>query len=106
MKQKGHLGIGADGDVAIYNENPDGELMFRYPRYVFKSGEVAVEEGEIRTLRDGHEFVIQPKYDASIEDFLRDKFEQHYTMRFENYPVEADRVHGLQMAECSYQKPT
>src|SRR5208283_5315765 len=40
MKQKGHLGIGADADVAIYNENPDGEMTFRYPRYVIKAGEI------------------------------------------------------------------
>jgi formylmethanofuran dehydrogenase subunit A len=106
MKQKGHLGIGADADVAIYNEKPDGELLFRYPRYVVKGGELAVEEGEIRSLSDGHEFVVQPTYNAEIETFLRDRFEEHYTMSFENYPVDLERVHGLQMAECSYQKPS
>jgi formylmethanofuran dehydrogenase subunit A len=104
MKQKGHLGVGADGDVAIYNEKPDGELMFRYPRYVVKGGELAVEEGEIRTLRDGHEFVVQPSYNADIESFLRERFEEHYTVSFENYPVDAERVHGLATAECSYRK--
>jgi len=104
MKQKGHLGVGADGDVAIYNEKPDGELMFRYPRYVIKAGELAVEEGEIRTLNDGHEFVVQPRYNADIEGFLRERFEEHYTVSFENYPVDAERVHGLQTAECSYRK--
>ena len=40
LSQKGHLGVGADADVTIYNQNPDGELMFRYPRYVIKGGEV------------------------------------------------------------------
>jgi formylmethanofuran dehydrogenase subunit A len=104
MKQKGHLGVGADGDVAIYNEKPDGELMFRYPRYVIKAGELAVEEGEIRTLNDGHEFVVQPSFNADIEGFLRERFEEHYTVSFENYPVDAERVHGLQTANCSYQK--
>jgi formylmethanofuran dehydrogenase subunit A len=104
MKNKGHLGIGADADVAIYNEKPDGEMLFRYPRYVIKAGELAVEEGEIRTLRDGREFVVQPAWNADIENFIRDRFEEHYTMSFENYPVDLERVHGLEMAECSYQK--
>ena len=104
MKQKGHLGIGADADLAIYNQKPDGEMIFRYPRYVIKGGELAVEEGEIRSLSDGHEFVVQPTYNADIEGFLRNKFEEQYTMSFENYPVSLERVHGLQMAECSYQK--
>src|SRR4029077_12853404 len=48
LAHKGHLGVGADADVSIYNENPDGVLMFRYPRYVIKAGEVVVEEGDIR----------------------------------------------------------
>jgi formylmethanofuran dehydrogenase subunit A len=106
MKQKGHLGIGADADLAIYNEKPDGELTFRYPRYVIKGGELAVEEGEIRSLSDGHEFVVTPTYNADIEAYLRDRFEESYTMSFENYPVSLERVHGLQMAECSYKKTT
>ena len=57
LSQKGHLGVGADADVAIYNENPDGVLMFRYPRYVIKGGEIVVEEGDIRKVMDGREFI-------------------------------------------------
>src|SRR5262249_17376279 len=100
LKQKGHLGVGADADVTIYNQNPDGEHMFRYPRYVIKAGEIVVEEGDIRNVRDGHEFIVKPKYDEKIEDFLKPLFQQQYTMSFENYPVELERVHGLQMADC------
>lgn len=92
LPQKGQLGIGADADVAIYHENPDGELMFRYPRYVIKAGEVVVEEGDIRSMHEGREFIVQPKYEPTIEDFLRPLFQQHYTMSFDNYPVELERV--------------
>jgi formylmethanofuran dehydrogenase subunit A len=97
LKQKGHLGIGADADVVIYNQNPDGEHMFRYPRYVIKGGEIVVEEGEIRNIRHGHEFVIKPPFDEKVEDFLKPVFQQQYTISFENYPVDLDRVHGLQL---------
>ena len=97
LRQKGNLGIGSDADVAIFNQNPDGEHMFRYPRYVIKGGEIAVEEGDIKTVRDGHEFVFKPAYDEKIEDFLRPVFQQQYTMSFENYPVELERVHGSQV---------
>src|SRR5262245_41234706 len=55
LPNKGHLGVGADADVAVYNEKPDGELLFRYPRYVIKGGEVVVEEGDIRTMSEGRE---------------------------------------------------
>jgi formylmethanofuran dehydrogenase subunit A len=92
MDRKGHLGVGADADVTIYQENPDGATMFRYPRYVIKGGEVVVEEGTIRTCREGREFVVQPHYDPAIEDFLRPLFRDHYTMSFENYPVELERM--------------
>ncbi|MCI0381135.1 MAG: formylmethanofuran dehydrogenase subunit A [Gemmataceae bacterium] len=100
LKQKGHLGVGADADVTIYNENPDGELMFRYPRYVIKAGEVVVEEGDIRAGHDGREFVVKPAFDEKIEEFLRPVFQQYYTMSFDNYPVELERIHRLEIAAC------
>jgi formylmethanofuran dehydrogenase subunit A len=99
MAQKGHLGPGADADVTIYNENPDGELMFRYPRYVIKGGEVVVEEGDICKVVDGREFIVRPTYDETIEDYLRPLFERYYTMSFDNYPVEPHRVEGAEIRD-------
>jgi formylmethanofuran dehydrogenase subunit A len=100
MSQKGHLGVGADADVTIYNQNPDGELMFRYPRYVIKGGKIVVEEGEIRHLEEGREFLVQPAYDAAIETYLRPLFQQHYTMSFDNYPVEMHRIERAEVFTC------
>jgi formylmethanofuran dehydrogenase subunit A len=100
LAQKGHLGVGADGDVAIYDERPEGLALFKAPRYVIKGGEVVVEDGQIRTVAEGREFVVRPAFDAGIEDYLRPLFQQFYTMSFDNYPVEAERVHGMQLAEC------
>ena len=51
--------------------------------------------------RDGHEFVVQPSYDAAIEDYIRPLFQQHYTMSFENYPVELERIEHPHLRECS-----
>ena len=100
MRLKGHLGVGADADVAIYNQHSDSSQMFGHPRYVIKGGEIVVEEGDIRKVTDGREFVVQPTYDPTIEDYLRPLFQQYYTMSFDNYPVEAERVHGMEIAEC------
>ena len=97
MPQKGHLGICADADVTIYNEEADASKMFGHPRYVIKGGEVVVEEGDIRQLNNGREFIVQPAYDEKIEDYLRPIFQQVYTMSFENYPVELERVHGVEV---------
>jgi formylmethanofuran dehydrogenase subunit A len=100
LTRKGHLGVGADADVTIYNEKPDGEFMFQYPRYVIKAGEVVVEEGEIRKVVEGREFLVRPHYDEKIEEYLRPVFQHNYTMSFENYPVELERVEGAVVREC------
>jgi formylmethanofuran dehydrogenase subunit A len=100
LSQKGHLGVGADADVAIYNQNPDGAWQFGYPRYVLKAGEVVVEEGHIRQETHGREFIVQPAYDPTIEDFLKPAFQQTYTMSFENYPVEMERLERAEVQSC------
>jgi formylmethanofuran dehydrogenase subunit A len=101
LSHKGHLGVGADADVTIYRENPDGALMFRYPRYVIKAGEVVVEEGDLRAMGAGREFLVQPSYDPTIEEYLRPLFQQYYTMSFENYPVELERLERSEILPCT-----
>jgi formylmethanofuran dehydrogenase subunit A len=100
LTQKGHLGVGADADVSIFNARPEGEFLFEHPRYVIKGGEVVVEEGDIRHVVDGREFVIQPTFDPAIEDYLRPLFQQFYTMSFENYPVELERLEHADVRPC------
>jgi formylmethanofuran dehydrogenase subunit A len=97
LARKGHLGVGADADVVIYNEDKDIARMFGHPRYVIKGGEVVIEEGDIRATPEGREFVIQPKYDPEIETFLRPLFEDYYTMSFENYPVPMERLEHAEL---------
>jgi formylmethanofuran dehydrogenase subunit A len=92
LSQKGHLGVGADADVAIYNDTKDAVRMFAYPRYVIKGGVVVLEEGEIRQTTEGRGFVVQPTYDPKIEEYIRPLFQQYYTMSFDNYPVELERI--------------
>jgi formylmethanofuran dehydrogenase subunit A len=100
MPHKGHLGIGADADVAIYNESKDAWRTFGYPRYLIKSGEVVVEEGDIRKVTDGRSFLVQPSYDEAIEEYLRPLFQQVYTMSFDNYPVELERIARPEIHPC------
>jgi formylmethanofuran dehydrogenase subunit A len=100
LSRKGHLGFGADGDVAIYNHNKDIARMFAYPRYVIKGGQVVIEEGEIRQVVEGKGFLVRPTYDDKIEEFIRPLFQQYYTMSFENYPVELERVAHSEVLPC------
>ena len=102
LKQKGHLGAGADGDVTIYSAKPDGDgVMFTYPRYVLKGGKVVVEEGEIRALTEGRVFLVQPEFDPGIEEFIRPTFQKVYTLSFENYPTEMTRLKHPETVPCS-----
>jgi formylmethanofuran dehydrogenase subunit A len=95
LERKGHLGVGADADVAIYQEQDDKETMFAHPRYVLKDGEVVVRDGELVREREGRTFYVNPPYDPGIEKHLQAHFEQAYTIAFENYPVAPDYLpHG------------
>jgi formylmethanofuran dehydrogenase subunit A len=100
LSQKGHLGVGADADVAIFNDTNDYARMFAYPRYVLKGGEVVIEEGEIRNISQGKGLLVKPVYDEGVERFLRPLFQQYYTMSFDNYPVELERIEHPEVRPC------
>jgi len=101
LPQKGHLGVGADADVAMYHSNPDPGVMFEYPRYVIKGGVVVVEDGQIRSVAEGQQFLVQPAYDEHIVDYLRPVFQKVYTMAFDNYPVELERIRQPNVRPCA-----
>jgi formylmethanofuran dehydrogenase subunit A len=88
LLNKGHLGSGADGDVTIYQPDDDIQRMFELPRYVIKSGEVVVEDTEIRRNDYGRTLHVAPSYDTEAVDDIREWFEQSYSIRFRNYPVD------------------
>ena len=101
LSQKGHLGAGADADITIYPERPNDQgVLFSYPRYVLKRGQVVVEEGEVRMVTEGHEFVTRPAYDETIEEYIRPLFQKVYTMSFENYPTEIERLRHPDVTAC------
>jgi formylmethanofuran dehydrogenase subunit A len=87
LKNKGHLGPGADADVTIYTPHENKEEMFALPKYVIKSGRLLVEEGEIREDFTGKTLHVAPQYDPSVEKPIQEWFESHYSIRFRNYPV-------------------
>ena len=100
LPQKGHLGVGADADVAVFNESKDVARMFAYPRYVIKGGEVVIEEGEVRQTVEGKGLLVRPEYDPTVEEFIRPLFQQYYTMSFDNYPVELERIEHPEVRPC------
>ena len=87
LTHKGHLGVGADADITVYTPQANIREMFELPRYVFKAGELIVEQGEIRSVPFGASLMVQPEYDAGVLPHIRQWFEENYTIAFENFAV-------------------
>lgn len=100
LKHKGNLGVGSDGDVTIYQPNDDIQLMFELPRYVIRTGEVIVDDGDLRSDSEGRLLHIAPDFDEGAIPDIQNWFEEAYTIRFRNYPVDLSYLHEHQLIEC------
>jgi formylmethanofuran dehydrogenase subunit A len=95
---KGHLGVGADGDVAIYDMSPEetdaGKIQkaFLNTKYTIKGGEVVVKDGEVVATPDGKTYFVTPECDDTLTEEmmvkLKDKFDHYYSVTFNNYAVQ------------------
>ena len=88
LTNKGHLGVDADADVAIYSPNADYGEMFALPRLVLKAGEVVFDGGEIRATPAGDVVSTRAPYDAGRLPDVQKWFEKHYSLRLANYGVD------------------
>ncbi len=97
---KGHLGVGADADIAVYDINPLEVNPSREPEKVekafsrayltIKGGEIIVREGEIVKIVHGRTFWVDvmDKVDRSlIEKDLDYFFKRYYSVNLPNYIV-------------------
>ena len=101
LTNKGHLGVGADADIAIYNINPmevnpskeykKVRKALRRAAYTIKGGEIIVKDGEIVKSFVGETFWIKPTIPEELEkEILREvaeKFKEYYTVSLENYII-------------------
>ena len=74
LSHKGHLGPGADADIAVYTDNADREVMFRWPYLVLQAGRIVAEDGELREPLAGRTLCVAPDFDpdadATVQDWL------------------------------------
>ena len=106
LRSKGHLGVGADADIAIYNINPreiDPSKDYRAVRrafskaaYTIKGGRIVAKDGEIVGAPDGRTFWINFENMSDLNcdhprrkslDELRRKFREYWTVEYENYVI-------------------
>ncbi len=101
LVNKGHLGIGADGDVSIYKINPktwrpskfkELEKAFSSAAYTIKNGDIVVKDGEVYSTSLGSTFWADAEIPEGLESELvkelEEDFSKYYTVNFRNYPVE------------------
>ncbi len=108
LKNKGHLGIGADADIAIYDINPkktDLSTDYKFVRrsfekaaYTVKAGEVVVKDDRIARSVEGKTFWADLGISSSlgyapsskVMRDLKEKFRDYWTVEFENYFIPED----------------
>ncbi|HSQ48458.1 MAG TPA: formylmethanofuran dehydrogenase subunit A [Candidatus Deferrimicrobiaceae bacterium] len=99
LENKGHLGVGADADVAIFNINPEkldiaqkyktARKAFGNAAYTIKDGQIVVKDGEVVEQVSGRTMWLDVKTaePCRIDEEMKSKFRQYWTIDYENYPV-------------------
>jgi formylmethanofuran dehydrogenase subunit A len=99
LESKGHLGVGADADVSIYNVNPETtdisndyallEKAFDSAAYTIKDGIVVVKDGKIVQTVDGKTMWLDVNISeqVKVDDDMKRRFKEYWTVEYDNYPV-------------------
>ena len=106
LKNKGHLGIGADADISIYNLNPEvidpsteitkTREAFEKAAYTIKAGEIVVKNGNIvkEVFGKTHWVNVETSMPHDINDDIKKKFKDYWTVEYENYPLRDGFLHS------------
>ncbi|WP_437185312.1 formylmethanofuran dehydrogenase subunit A [Planctomicrobium sp. SH668] len=100
LQHKGHLGPNADGDVTLYQPDPDLQRMFELPRFLIRRGEVIVDDGELRSQSEGNVLHVAPSFDDGSLKHIEGWFNEHYSLQFSNFGIENDFLRSQIQVEC------
>lgn len=100
LKNKGHLGVGADADICVYTPDKNYESMFGLPYMVIKAGRVLIEDTEVRQTVSGRTLVASPKYDRQRDKAIEVWFDEHYSLKSTSYGIRPG-----EFARVSTEKP-
>jgi formylmethanofuran dehydrogenase subunit A len=87
LSDRGHLGVGAIADVAVYHDRKDRAVMFRSAELVFKDGELVVRNGKVTSSRCGKTLQVTPQYNSAIERCLDRYYQDLYGITRELFVV-------------------
>jgi len=106
LNYKGHLGVDADADIAIYNINPKKEdpskeykrvrRAFNRAAYTIKNGELVVKNGEVVQSVSGRTYWadIKTKEPIKIDVDFKKRFKDYWTVQYENYMIPDKYLHA------------
>ncbi len=106
LRDKGHLGVGADADIAIYDLNPTTVNPSRNYRrvkralqrsaYTIKDGRIVSKDGDIMESMLGRTYWVDAPVDRNLmEDMVKSiekRFTDHYTIQMKNYFIKEDDI--------------
>jgi formylmethanofuran dehydrogenase subunit A len=92
LKDRGHLGVGAAADIAIYRDDRNREDMFARPLCVFKDGELVARDGRITATPAGGVHFVEPDYDRSIERDIEDYSDKYLALAFRHATIGKDEL--------------
>jgi formylmethanofuran dehydrogenase subunit A len=78
LGDRGHLGVGARADVAVYRPGPDLAATFRGAVRVYKDGEGVVRDGVLTHYRFGRALRVSPAPDGAMVKRIGDYYDQRY----------------------------
>ncbi len=102
LEDKGHLGVGADADVTVYDLRPEEvdpstqhdlvKKALAVAKYTIKGGVLSSRDGEIMAVPVGRTFwvdasVAKEDEERMLED-LKEKFDRYYSIKLSNYMVQ------------------
>jgi formylmethanofuran dehydrogenase subunit A len=101
LNSKGHLGVGADADVAIYNINPreinpsrDYDKIikaFRHAYCTIKNGEIVVLNGEVVKTIYGKTFYVKvegmDELKNKVKSEVMERFKEWYSVDVRSYEI-------------------
>ena len=100
LPNKGHLGLGADADVAVYRLSQDWQSAFSKPACVIKGGKIVVRDGEVVDSFGGKALGVDLPSGRRLAPDLAEYFEQYSTVKLDNYVVEDEYVPDLELVPC------
>jgi len=98
---RGHLGVGARADIAVYDIDPSNidpsneyeaiERAFGNAALTVKDGQILVQDGAVVSTKESKTIWTNVQGLEAQEDALIEKimpvFNKYYTVKYENYPV-------------------